>query len=891
MYENGTLKEKYYGFWSVTYLTRLGTAFVVLSLSFFDELSSNQFSITLLIFLYLATLALIGFSFTDATNQDRTRVLTNLTDVLYTTALISLTGGHNSPWFLLYIFPILYTAKRPSRISSMYLAVLIASGYMVSMAVLYTLLKQPMNEHALIARGGALIAVGVVGNELATLRKMRVDLIRAIKEINEEIVQNKPKDQILQRIAESAQFFTKSDGGQISLSPRQTSDLDTISIGTLEPQWDLQPLIDQFSRSVMASKKANIVQAIRGAQLRSYSETDLGTNLPRLTSFMFIPLQLENRVLGALCVYVAKGNPLTRWSLHTDVELGILELFGSLTAMALRMIEDTEEKKKRLQVLRELGARLTSTPDLEALFDRVVTDTCHRLNSEEAALFIPKDGQLHKVAVGAPSETIQQDLLSVKESYLPGESYVGSIFAQGKFTQKNNIPDHVKFVGSFAKKLPSGKPKHYIGVPLIMDKEVLGVLRVINKRSAHYAVEQGLYEIEEEGFRNEDVELLETIASLIAIAIRNAQLLKNLSQTKRFYQNLVINSPDPIVAIDENGKITIFNRACTQLLGYTYEEARGTPVTQIYESGVHAREVGMKMWKNKDHRIQGEKARIRDKHGMIIPIELSASFLVDDEGKRIGSVGIFKDLRERAALQQRTLEYEKLALVGRLARTVGHDIKHEIGTVRLYLETLAHQFLDDDELLDIFDRMSTSLHNSVVNLQEMLIAGKPPTLRKEKYNVEDLLIILNDILARQAEDRDIDLNLSSPDASLTLNVDIELMNQVFSNLFTNSVSAIETRRREEKPFTKGTIDVSVRANEEEANIMWRDNGCGIAEKDLPQIFDAFFTRNVLDSGTGLGLHNVKNIIEEHGGTISAASVLGDGASFLITLPRLKDAMP
>lgn len=102
------------------------------------------------------------------------------------------------------------------------------------------------------------------------------------------------------------------------------------------------------------------------------------------------------------------------------------------------------------------------------------------------------------------------------------------------------------------------------------------------------------------------------------------------------------------------------------------------------------------------------------------------------------------------------------------------------------------------------------------------------------------------------------------------------INQVFLNLITNAAQAIEG--------DAGTIHVQTRASADRVQVIVRDNGKGIAPQAMPKIFEPFFTTKKVGEGTGLGLSISKKIVEEHGGTIHAESVLGKGTVVTVTLP-------
>jgi signal transduction histidine kinase len=102
------------------------------------------------------------------------------------------------------------------------------------------------------------------------------------------------------------------------------------------------------------------------------------------------------------------------------------------------------------------------------------------------------------------------------------------------------------------------------------------------------------------------------------------------------------------------------------------------------------------------------------------------------------------------------------------------------------------------------------------------------------------------------------------------------INQVFLNLVTNAAQAIEG--------DTGTIQIQTRALADRVQIVVRDNGKGIPPEAMPKIFEPFFTTKKVGEGTGLGLSISRKIVEEHGGTIQAESVVGKGTVVTVSLP-------
>jgi len=418
----------------------------------------------------------------------------------------------------------------------------------------------------------------------------------------------------------------------------------------------------------------------------------------------------------------------------------------------------------------------------------------------------------------------------------------------------------------------------------------IGVIRIINKRSASYSLDNKDFELSPDGFDQEDAELMQTIASQIAIAIQNSRLLEKFMEAQRLYQNVIMSSPDPIIAIDKKGKIEIFNRACEYLWGLSYEEARGKSILDFYASPIQARRIGRLLLESQSNSLEDFETTIKDKSGAIIPVSLSASILRNGKGELIGSLGIFKDVRRLKVLEEKMLQSEKLATLGKLAQTVGHDIKHNIATALNYVQTLSFRCdpVEDAQLLDIYEDITSSLWEAVENLQNMIVATKPKAAQKSVVDIKDVFDEFEVRLARQANSRGIEFSVHYPQRDEELLLDVSQIRQALTNLFDNSVSAIEEKKSSGASIGKGQIEAVIWFSDSIFHLSWKDNGRGIPPDNVANIFTPFFTTR--DSGNGLGLFIVKQIIENHGGEISVQSEEGEGSSFLISIPTLQSSV-
>jgi PAS domain S-box-containing protein len=876
-------------FWFETVKTRFALCIIIVLFALTNPATGKLKHIFICTILYLLFNFSLGFVDSMNLQLKRWRAIPDMMDVVFISFIVHYTGGLNSSWFLLYFFPILSVSRYLSYLGCLALALLSTMAY--GFLNFFSESNNPLDLFSFVLRCLVFIAIAVVAGSLTRTREIEEEkLIKVFEEIDQAILSNLETDKVLNLILKKAIDFTTSDMGQLHLLPNETQETKNITVTKqiMKLERNLSPLTGRYIQKVVDSKKPLFLNTIKKMYLKEDIENPLQRYQTTPKSALFVPLALDSKVIGIIAVYSRK-----RFH-YTHIESIRLRGFAPLIVMAQkttdlhrRIASAAKESKERLNMLHEIGEKLKAEQGLSDLFNSVVELTYSRLNSEEAALFITSPheaNQIHKVAVASPSTTITERLRKIEESYKKGESLTGGVFENRKSLLTNKVASDVRHGEVYSKVLPSGKIIHYMGVPLIIGDEIQGVIRVINKRGKRYSLKQNLFELSDEGFGQEDLELLQTIATQIASAIRNA----NFIETNRYFKNLVENSPDPIIVLDEKGKIQLFNKACEQLWDTKAKDAIGKFVGDFYESVEHAKEIGKELRKSIGHKIQNFEATIKHPSSEMIPISLSASLLFDKEGNSIGSIGVFTDLREIKGLQEAQTQSEKLAAIGKLSQTVGHDMKHDIATAQNYVSGLASKHKDDPELSRIYAKINYKLRNTVDKLHNMLMASRVKSPQKYPVRIASLFRSIDEQMQEQAKAKHVGFLIEYPQNEYKLNADADQIRQVLSNLFFNSIYAIEKRKHTGQLQEKGFIRISTKVKNDNLLFWWEDNGCGISKQNLAKIFNPFFTDK--DTGNGLGLFIVKSIIENHDGSILVESEEGHGTCFEISLPVHKEVM-
>ncbi len=263
-------------------------------------------------------------------------------------------------------------------------------------------------------------------------------------------------------------------------------------------------------------------------------------------------------------------------------------------------------------------------------------------------------------------------------------------------------------------------------------------------------------------------------------------------------------------------------------------------------------------------------------------------------------------------IQNQLLQSEKLASIGQLAAGVAHEINNPIGYIHSNLGTLQEYISNLFSLIDTYEALLRELQaprterwREVEALKqrvdyEFLVRDLPLLLTESREGVDRVRKIVQDLRdfshAGHAEQwtltdlhRGLDSTLNIVWNELKYKAEVRKeygevplveclpsqLNQVFMNLLVNAGHAIEGR---------GKIVIATRADAEFAYIEISDTGKGIDSANLGRIFDPFFTTKAVGQGTGLGLSLSYGIVRKHGGQIDVRSEVGNGTTFLITLP-------
>jgi signal transduction histidine kinase len=244
-----------------------------------------------------------------------------------------------------------------------------------------------------------------------------------------------------------------------------------------------------------------------------------------------------------------------------------------------------------------------------------------------------------------------------------------------------------------------------------------------------------------------------------------------------------------------------------------------------------------------------------------------------------------EEQQEKLRLEQELRHSERLASVGRLAAGLAHEIGTPLNIIGGRAEFLLRRPRSIEELKDNLDVIRSQSDRITAIVRQLLEFSRR---REPVFRPIDLLALLDNVkhlLAHQLQQKDIRVEMEDLSALPPISADPDLLQQVFINLYSNSLQALGPSGviKIRTELTDRGLAQAARAVGPWLRISFEDNGAGIAPEHIDRVFDPFFTTKDIGEGTGLGLSVSYGIIQDHGGDIYVESELGRFTRFIIYL--------
>ncbi len=673
------------------------------------------------------------------------------------------------------------------------------------------------------------------------LRRAKVELSRQAHEmetlsnIGKAIASLLSVDQVLERVLEAATQLTSAEesiiwkldeSGDYLLPYGQKNG----AVGTKEEE-----------RVLLADSQVGEVLKT-GRPWRQSRSSGQGIKLQEddyVRAVLFVPLKLRGLTLGILGV--TNRVAFRAFSKQDEFLLSFLADYAAIALENARVFQAADQALAghlvELNVLGEITRTITSTLELEEVVRLTINQVHDSWRIEASSLWwLDESGKSLKVLanVGTPSEILNDVRLPVDEGI------AGAVARTGKWIYSNDVASHPLHFRK-ADELTGFATRSLLCVPLVFRRQVVGVMELLNKLDGD--------------FDDQDVERALSIAAAVAIAVSNALLFQEAEARKQHLEATLEHNNSPILITDARGRVLLLNQEARRRLNLA-AEAIGNPVAQV----IHPPEV---------------VALLSE------PITDTAVDLFLPDGSvwlpRVAPIpGHGRILILQEITHLRDLDKAKDHFVA----TISHDMRAPLTQIR----ELARAFENAGALNQAQNQISSQILQAADKMMGLvdglLELAKVNTGLEFQTQPCDLLEIVTEVAD------DFQVQALARRVALVLTVEGELsavegnptqLRRAVSNLVDNAIKFSPENEM---------VEIVVSGNSDHVLIRVCDKGEGIAESDIPYIFETFYRGKEVGGyeGSGLGLALVYSIAEAHSGKIWVESENGGGSTFYLQLP-------
>ncbi|WXG39407.1 MAG: MEDS domain-containing protein [Candidatus Freyarchaeum deiterrae] len=368
-----------------------------------------------------------------------------------------------------------------------------------------------------------------------------------------------------------------------------------------------------------------------------------------------------------------------------------------------------------------------------------------------------------------------------------------------------------------------------------------------------------------------------------------------LKRSEEKYRLLIENLNEGVWVYDNKILTSFVNERMAEMLGYTVDEMIGKHIFSFMnEKGV---EIAKKKLESRKRGIaEVHEFEFVRKNGTRIYTQIGESPIIGEDGNFAGAIAAVTDISEHRRMEDELRNYserleelveertrklreaERMATVGELAATVGHDLRNPLQSIfgLLYLANKnlnpqatsnGKQKNDLGELLQTIEGQVDYMRKIVSDLEDYAKPVKPQLVETSLHQ------LIDETFSAITIPEKVQVSIGIQEDFPQLMVDQAMMRRVLDNLVTNAVQAMPNG---------GRLTIKASETDDNALIIVEDTGVGIPEENLPKIFQPLFTTK--PKGQGFGLPACKRLVEAHGGSITVESEVGKGSTFTVKIP-------
>jgi len=417
------------------------------------------------------------------------------------------------------------------------------------------------------------------------------------------------------------------------------------------------------------------------------------------------------------------------------------------------------------------------------------------------------------------------------------------------------------------------------------------------------------------------------------------KLEQEITELKNFNESIIQSIGSGLMTVDLERRITSFNQAAEEVLGWRAYEVIGRYLDEIFSpdesqrlltsnSLESANATGAVPGQNSDTNSESSKPKsllnqkisdpttsdfeasdstrtsdtnglpnremeLKRQDGKTVHVGFSVTPRIDNRNQRVGTIISFRDISLIKQMQAEVLRMDRLASLGVLASGIAHEIRNPLAGIKTVAQTLEEDIDPNDNRREYVARIIRQVNRMDDLLKTLFSYARPKSPVPSKCRLQDIINEVKPLMEQRFDKNGIQFIERYAADLPPVYVDFQQIQQVFINLFLNAVDAMPAGGKltvSVRPTWARLKHVDRRGNPSNQRALYShvsvtDTGEGIPRENLPAIFDPFFTTK--PQGSGLGLSIVYRITEEHNGDIQVESEVGKGTTFTLLLPTEK----
>ncbi|WP_158822622.1 ATP-binding protein [Granulicella sp. S156] len=396
---------------------------------------------------------------------------------------------------------------------------------------------------------------------------------------------------------------------------------------------------------------------------------------------------------------------------------------------------------------------------------------------------------------------------------------------------------------------------------------------------------------------SEDVELLESLAGYIGIAIQNAQLYRRLEQKifdferlRDFNENIVESINIGVFAVDLEDRIESWNAQMEVMYATPRADALRRPLNDVFPAE----------FLQEFDRLRAEqgvctlyKFRLPTPTGESRTANITIAPLLNRDFHAVGRIIIIDDITDSINMEKQLTQSEKLSSIGLLAAGVAHEVNTPLAVISSYTQMLGKQLRGDEanhaRLQPVLEKITQQTFRASEIVNGLLNFARMGTVDFARVDLNAMLRDTSLLLEHQLRSSRVVVEMNLDPQLPAISGNLGKLQQVAVNMIMNAKDALQDKGA-------GRIKISTARTSDGIEVLFEDDGPGMPPEVLRKIYDPFFTtknnpKEGQRKGTGLGLAVTYGIVQEHGGTIEAVSTVGEGTVFKLLFPAIDNEGP